>query len=141
MARCKSFKRYLAVALLIEFLFLAVYTPYTSSALNIAENLASHMHYWVRLKEDRLIDFLKGTPCLLSGICTEDLHPIKSCPCRAHTRKIIPKDFIFRNINITPHQITKKTTVLIPAPLSFFSISLSIFIDYKLQQGLINLYK
>ena len=34
--------------------------------------------------------FLKVTLCLLPGICTGDLHPIKSCPCRAHTMQIKP---------------------------------------------------
>jgi len=30
--------------------------------------------------------FLKVSQRLLPGKCTGDLHPIKSCPCRAHTR-------------------------------------------------------
>lgn len=67
--RCKAFRRYLAVALLIEFLFLAAYTPYTGSALNIAENLASHMHFWVRLKEDRFIDWMMN---MYKGVETKD---------------------------------------------------------------------
>ena len=35
-------------------------------------------------KSDRLLVLLKLTHCHLPGKYTGDLHPIRSCPCRAH---------------------------------------------------------